>query len=215
MICASCNSEFEPKKPNQKFCCAKCRKQAFQARHAVDQPASLGLPVVSVNDVPKPAPALVSKAGRPSKLTDEVQNRICGAIRMGCYTTIACKQAGISIDTLSAWRKRGEAGEEKYASFLQELEQAELDSEVELVRLWRTFAPKDFRACRDMLARRHGERWGREVESVEYRPGNTSGLHIHIDLGDDDPPPSKPVEQPQTLDLTEVLRKLPIEGDPN
>jgi len=103
------------------------------------------------------------KVGAPSKLTASVQKTICRMVRAGNYLNIACAAAGISTDALSNWRKKGAAGEEPFAAFLAELEQAELDCESALVKKWHDAAPDDWRAARDLLARRFPDRWGREA----------------------------------------------------
>jgi hypothetical protein len=92
--------------------------------------------------------------GRNTALTSTVQATLCDFIRKGNYTTIACKAAGVSPDTLSRWRKRGEQGQEPFAAFVRQLEQAELDAETALVEIWRNQAPGDWRAARNLLARR-------------------------------------------------------------
>jgi hypothetical protein len=92
--------------------------------------------------------------GRNTALTPAVQATLCDFIRKGNYTTIACKAAGVSPDTLSRWRKRGEQGQEPFAAFERQLEQAELDAETALVEIWRNQAPGDWRAARNLLARR-------------------------------------------------------------
>ena len=37
MTCEACSAEFEPKKPNQKVCSAKCRKRKWRKAHAQEQ----------------------------------------------------------------------------------------------------------------------------------------------------------------------------------
>ena len=66
---------------------------------------------------------------------------------------------------------------------MRELEQAELDCESALVKKWHDAAPDDWRAARDLLARRFPDRWGREVEEMPAYDG--IGLHITLLLGED------------------------------
>jgi hypothetical protein len=170
MTCEVCGGEFEPKKPNQKVCCAKCRKEKWRRAHAQDQLATHAL-----------VPKVGGKVGRPIELTARVQKTVCRMVRAGNYLKVACAAAGISTDALSNWRKKGATGEEPYAAFLGELEQAELDCESALVKKWHDAAPDDWRAARDLLARRFPDRWGREVEEIPQ--GNNGGLRIVLHLG--------------------------------
>jgi len=93
------------------------------------------------------------RSGRPLKLRPHVVSTACQMVRDGNYLKIACAAAGISGNTLEAWRKRGINGEEPYADFAHQLAQAELSAETHLVKLWHDAAPQDWRAARDLLAR--------------------------------------------------------------
>jgi hypothetical protein len=203
MICEVCSAEFEPKKPNQKVCSAKCRKEKWRKAHAEDRDPLRGL-VPEVADAVRALVPAVSptpgKVGPPIKLTASVQKTVCRMVRAGNYLKVACAAAGISTDALSNWRKKGATGEEPYAAFLGELEQAELDCESALVKKWHDAAPDDWRAARDLLARRFPDRWGREVE--ERLPDNTGGLQIVLHLGSDAGYPDPPYEIPAVSEDT-------------
>jgi hypothetical protein len=180
MICEVCKTEFEPRKTNQKGCgSAKCRKERYRRAHAKAEHQEA--PRVLVPEINNAVDA-AGRVGPPIKLTASVQKTICEMVRAGNYLKIACAAAGISADSLSRWRKKGAAGEEPYAAFLRELEHAELDCESALVKKWHDAAPDDWRAARDLLARRFPDRWGRQVE--EESPGRlpSAGLNIIIDL---------------------------------
>jgi len=201
MTCEVCSAELEPKKPNQKVCSAKCRKEKWRKAHAEDRDPLRGL-VPEVADavralVPETSPG---KIGPPTKLTASVQKTVCRMVRSGNYLKVACAAAGISTDALSNWRKKGAAGEEPYAAFLAELQQAELDCESALVKKWHDAAPDDWRAARDLLARRFPDRWGREVE--EKPPDSGVGLNIILCLGSDAGYPDPPYEIPAVSEDT-------------
>jgi hypothetical protein len=57
-------------------------------------------------------------------LTPELQEAICRHLMYGVEVPVACGIEGISKSTYYGWRKRGENGEEPYASFLVATEQA-------------------------------------------------------------------------------------------
>ena len=104
-----------------------------------------------------------NKGGRPKgsgiKLTPETQRTILGAVRAGNFLTVASNLAGIDPDTLAGWIKKGEKGVEPYASFVKEFRRAEIEGEVTLVALWKRAAPEDWRAAKELLAKRYPERW--------------------------------------------------------
>ena len=61
------------------------------------------------------------RSGRTLKLEPHVVSTVSQMVREGNYPKIACAAAGISADTLEAWRKRGNNDEEPYADFTRKL----------------------------------------------------------------------------------------------
>ena len=61
------------------------------------------------------------RSGRPLKLKPHVVSTVSQMVREGNYPKIACAAAGISADTLEAWRKSGNNDEEPYADFTRQL----------------------------------------------------------------------------------------------
>src|SRR5260221_873757 len=100
-------------------------------------------------------PARKHPGGRPRgsgiKLTLEVANRICASISAGNFMTVACRLAGIDIDTLERWLKQGRDGREPYAAFAKKFDAAELECEASLVETWKGAAPQDWRASKEFL----------------------------------------------------------------
>jgi hypothetical protein len=45
--------------------------------------------------------------GRPSKLTPEIQDRICASLRAGNYACVAARLAGIAESTFYDWLEQG------------------------------------------------------------------------------------------------------------
>lgn len=128
------------------------------------------------------------RRGRPIKLTPEVAKTICDTVRGGAFLTRAAKAAGISLDALAKWRERGEQGEEPFAKFVEDLEQAELECEQWHVENWRQQAPNDWRASKEFLAKRHPERWSDHAGRLAVL-GPESGregftFNILLNLGD-------------------------------
>ena len=108
---------------------------------------------------------MVIKMGRPSKLTPEVQERICQAIRAGNYYEAACAYAGIHYSTFRKWMIKGEKAKSgKYREFFEAVTRAEHEAEVRMVAQWQKHMPEDYRAIRDFLERRYPERWGKRLD---------------------------------------------------
>jgi hypothetical protein len=64
------------------------------------------------------------------------------------------------------------------ATFLGELTQAELDYERALVKKWHDAPPEDWRAARDLPARRFPDRWVAEVEEMQSEGIGTASCSI-------------------------------------
>lgn len=113
-------------------------------------------------------------AGRPTVLTDDVRLAIIAAVRAGNWRITASRAAGVSKNVIGLWEKRGEGGEEPYASFMAELQQAEAESEIDLVRQVSAAAaaivgvsgPDLWQARMTLLERRFPHRWSARVRAT-------------------------------------------------
>lgn len=61
------------------------------------------------------------KPGRPVEFTPELGRRICVRIAKTGFEAIAAERCGVHRNTLTNWKRRGEAGEEPFAHFAREL----------------------------------------------------------------------------------------------
>ncbi len=110
--------------------------------------------------------------GRPTSLTPETQAAIVDALRAGNYRVTAAAAAGVHRNTLINWERRGEEGEEPFASFLCAMQKAEAEAEMELVAEIRNAQPAvpevrgaDLWQTRAwMLERRYASRWCARVK---------------------------------------------------
>ncbi|MGC2303522.1 hypothetical protein [Candidatus Binatus sp.] len=150
--------------------------------------------VDKIVDDPDSLPTVPSK-GQPIKLTAKVSQVICDAVRVGSYFSVACRAAGISMDTFARWKKRGAAGEEPFATFLQDLQQAQDDHELAAVKAIHAAGADDWRAHLAILERRHPEKWSR---ARERSLGDDAGrglqgnfLNIILNLGGPDDWPER------------------------
>jgi hypothetical protein len=122
---------------------------------------------------PPPAPPTTARKGarsgtKPTKLTPEVQNRICIAIAGGSHFEPAARYAGISPDSFWRWLKRGQTEDEgPFRDFAHAVFEAEARAEVRAVALWQSQMDGNWQAIRDFLARRHPQRWGPMDRTME------------------------------------------------
>ena len=133
-----------------------------------------------------------AKVGRPSKLTDEVEKKICDAVRAGSYLSVAARCACVSESTVHGWLRlaREEGADERLVAFAGALDKAEADGEVHTVGIIRReIARGNVRAGFEFLARRHPERWSRSRTSDPSLPATP-------------PDREEPAEPP--LDLTRL-----------
>ena len=115
--------------------------------------------------------------GRPLKLTDEVQETICNAIKAGNYSEIAAKYAGVSSTTFYKWMALGDGdnAESPYREFREAVENARAIAEVRNIGLIQQAATNGtWQAAAWYLERTAPARWGRrsalEVTGAEGGP---------------------------------------------
>ena len=99
-------------------------------------------------------------------------------IATGAALEVAARAGGITAPTLHNWMKRGEQGEEPYAQFRLEVEEARAVSEVELITLMRRAAVEgsagEWRAAAWLLGRKFPERWSEKRQLEVSSPEQTS-----------------------------------------
>jgi transposase len=101
-------------------------------------------------------------AGRNSKLTPLVQERIVVAVRAGNYAAVAAAYAGISERTFYSWLTRGEnESSGKYREFADAVNRAEAEAEAEAVAQVRLASRDNWAAAMTWLERKYPRRWGR------------------------------------------------------
>ena len=114
-------------------------------------------------------------AGRPTKYSPEVHERIVASVRDGNYRKVAAGAGGIEERTLMDWLNAGRDGEEPFASLLADIEAAERDAEADMVKVVRESAKEDWHAASWYLARKHTDRWGQK-QAVEVTGANGGPL---------------------------------------
>lgn len=96
---------------------------------------------------------------RPSKLTPEIQTRLCRLLQAGNTHEVSAEACGINVSTFYRWvRDKPE--------FAAAVEQAEAEAEAVLVaRISQAAANGSWRAAGWLLERRNPDKWGREGRS--------------------------------------------------
>ncbi len=98
--------------------------------------------------------------GRPSLLTDEVQERIVAIVKGGSLIETAAAVAGVSRSAVYRWLERGADGEEPYAAFADAVAQAKAEGMARNVTLVARAGAKDWRAAAWLLVRQDPDVYG-------------------------------------------------------
>jgi transposase len=129
--------------------------------------------------------------GKPLKLTDELQDKLCGLLRVGVTIEDACTECGICRDTFQKWQARAlEKEEPLFLKFLHAVDRAKAQSKIRsLIRMDKA-AVGDWRADAWLLERRFPDEFGKRDQvkvhqaekGEEFRPpGSHAKLLAHID----------------------------------
>lgn len=122
--------------------------------------------------------AKVPRVGRPTKFTPETKKKLLDAIRMGNYREPSCAFAGISVSTFYAWLDKGKRQKKgEFVEFLEAVTRAEAEAELRMIAQWQAHIPRDWRAARDLLARRYPERWGLRARVGLDHGGEVTHVH--------------------------------------
>jgi hypothetical protein len=120
------------------------------------------------------------KKGRPTKLNDELTNRIVEFINQGCDQKTACNLAGVPYSCFNEWKEKGSEGKEPYATFFTVISRARDEHKSLLIKLVMAGArgllprPADWRAASWLLERQwpleFGDRRPVETEPIPAAP---------------------------------------------
>ena len=104
-------------------------------------------------------------AGRPTKLTPEVQDIIVDGINAGLTLGLTCARAGVARSTFYGWLEKGEAAKSgALMEFSDTVSRARADSALRLVSQITLQAPTDWRAAAFLLERRFPDDYGKRSE---------------------------------------------------
>jgi len=113
-------------------------------------------------------------AGRPTKLTKEIQLSICDSIESGATYKDAAGMAGVGYSTFNDWMKLGREAKRKnrYSEFSEAVERSNSIVRVKMAAVIRDAAivDKDWRAALEFNKRRDPENWG-DKQAVDHTSG--------------------------------------------
>jgi transposase len=122
--------------------------------------------------------------GRPTKLTPELQERICTALRAGNYMETAAAFCGVTKDTLYKWLKKGALPGARgiYRGFSDGVEKAQAEAETRSVALIAKAAATQWQAAAWHLERTKPHRFGRRVLELSGQDGGP--MRVALEGGD-------------------------------
>lgn len=137
------------------------------------------------------------KAGRPTVLTDDVQERIVTAIRAGSYLDDAANYAGISYRTVLRWVERGRIADSELSDgneitddelpfwqFWQSVENARAQAVIRNVGIIQSAAQDgQWQAAAWYLERTNPRKWGRH-ETVELTGADGGAIKVEHSVKD-------------------------------
>ena len=108
--------------------------------------------------------------GRKTKLTPEVQAKVCALLRAGNYFDASCQAAGITEQTGYNWINRGESAcSGKFFDFFEAVKRASAEGEAANVTVIKIASEKHWTAAAWLLERRFPGKWGRRVQEINAK----------------------------------------------
>src|SRR4051812_25354491 len=116
--------------------------------------------------------AMTVRTGRPSALTEAVQQDILRYATQGSFLAPVCRAAGITPQTLWNWQRRldeGDPAAEAYADFFDSLARACARAEIDALALAFRGAA-GWQGAAWWLARRYPKRWSEKSRAAAAQP---------------------------------------------
>jgi hypothetical protein len=140
-------------------------------------------------NTPEPAETKHPNPGRPTKFTAARCEKVISALQAGNYREVACRHAGISVQTLRNWVKLSQNpdADPAYLQFVEAMEKAEADAEVADIALIRGAAGGgQWQAAAWIRERKNPERWGRrDASKIEVSGPGGGPVDMRVALGVD------------------------------
>lgn len=160
------------------------RARQKAASNSAEAPKSVGKHGKTPDPPATAAQQGASNVGRPSKFTQEVRERIIGAVRSGAYNETACAFAGIGESTFYRWLEQARQDEQadlevsEYREFWEAIQKAQSEAEIEKLLIISNAAKGkptsdgvpgtagQWQAAAWFLERKHPERYGRRIVTI-------------------------------------------------
>ncbi len=105
----------------------------------------------------------MTKVGRKTKLTPELQEQIVKYIEAGNFAKDACQAAGIGETTFYKWLKKGKEGIEPFREFQESIKKARAKSIIRNTLVIKTAAKNSWQAAACWLERVSHKDWGKKA----------------------------------------------------
>lgn len=118
-------------------------------------------------------------------------DRFFSALLAGNYVSVAAVFAGLTPAQVYNWVRKGRAEPEgPYGAFAQAHDEYIAHAEVRLITYWANAAEDDWKAARDLAARRFPKRWGKQMThrvgmALEANVNEQSQVDVHVSSGAD------------------------------
>ena len=139
---------------------------------------------------------------RPSKLTNEIQQKIGDGISLGLTYALAANSAGLTYQTFNQWMSKGKTEKSgKYYQFAQYIKKRNAEGALKLLeRLNEAVDAGNCQVCMWILDRRFPEEFGRRVyKKTNFTSENLNEM-VEIIVKDSD------------IIRKEIMDKLPLVG---
>lgn len=119
-----------------------------------------------------------AKKGRPTILTDSLQEKIVALVLRGAYIETACGASGVPRQLMYEWLRKGQAGVEPFAKFYLAITEARDQAEFNALNCITTAAVAgDWKAAAWYLEKAQGKRYS-GVQVTEAKIEQTSRIEI-------------------------------------
>lgn len=120
--------------------------------------------------------------GRPTVLTQEIQDELVKYLSIGNYLETACDMVGVNTQMVKRWIYAGARGNPKYKEFSDAIKRAHAQAEVMLLALIdRAAQGGAWQAAAWRLERKFPDKWGRwerEKDDIEVEGKGISKVRI-------------------------------------
>ncbi len=125
---------------------------------------------------------------RPTKLTQEVQQKIGDGVSLGLTYALAASAAGVTYQTFNQWMKLGrDSTSGKYFEFYKHIEQRNAEGALRILQKLNDAARAgNCQVCMFILERRFSEDFGRRIYKKTNIVSENQNVNVDIAINDAD-----------------------------